>query len=304
MKGTTSAILKAAGAVTFWGASFTATKIAVSEVSPVTLLWLRFGIGITCLALLLSVNNRSFYIKWKDLRDFSILGFIGIFLHNYIQSTGLKTVGAGVSVLILASTPIAITILGRIFLSEKVTLCQLVGIIIAVSGVVTVLSGGDIPVLLSIGTGNPGELLVMGSVFTWAVFSVASKGKLRDHPPDLAMFFAMAAGWLYTSVPFVISGGFSEITLISLRGWTSIFFLGVFCSALGYFFWYDALSCLPAAKVGIFMYLSPLVGVAVATILLGEPLTLPVFIGGILILVGVSLVNLFKGDSDPVEKNT
>lgn len=289
-----SAILKATAAVCFWGASFTAVKIAVSEVSPTTLLWLRFGIGITCLAMLLVFEKRSFLLKGKDLRDFALLGFIGIFLHNYIQSSGLKTVPAGVSVLIMASTPIAIVILGRFFLSEKISFLQLIGMVIAASGVVIVLSRGEINVLRSIGIDNSGELLVIGSVFTWAVFSVASKGKLRDHPPDLAMFFAMTAGWVYTSVPFVLSGGYREIALISLHGWSSILFLGVFCSALGYFFWYDALSCLPASRVGIFLYLSPLAGVSVANIFLGEPLTVTVFLGGILILSGVTLVNFSK----------
>jgi len=291
------AILKATGAVTFWGASFTATKVAVGEVSPLTLLWMRFGIGILCLGLIMKLKKQPFSMPFKGLRDFALLGFIGIFLHNFIQSSGLRTAEASVSVVILASTPIVIAILGFIFLSENISLIQIMGILIAACGVVTVLSRGDLSVFLSIGFHDTGEILVIGSVFTWAIFSVFSKGKLRYYPPDLAMFFAMTSGWILASLPFYLSGGFYELPGISVEAWLSILFLGIFCSALGYFFWYDALSYLPASRVGIFLYLSPLVGVSVAALFLGENVTFSVVLGGIMILFGVAMVNYRRSSS-------
>ncbi|MFZ6020317.1 MAG: EamA family transporter, partial [Chloroflexota bacterium] len=63
------------------------------------------------------------------------------------------------------------------------------------------------------------------------------------------------------------------------------------CSGLAYIFWYDALQAMPSAQVGVFLYLEPLVTVAVAGAVLGEALTAATLAGGIIILLGVWLVN-------------
>jgi len=67
-------------------------------------------------------------------------------------------------------------------------------------------------------------------------------------------------------------------------------FLGVFCSGLGYIFWYDALQALPTAQAGAFVYLEPFVTVVVAALVLSEPLLVASLLGGGIILLGVWMV--------------
>lgn len=289
----TAAMLCAALAVSFWGASFTATKVAVNEVSPIILLWLRFGIGSLVLGTLLIVRGKMKLLPLRDIFDFAMLGLIGIFLHNFIQSTGLKTASAGVSALIVASTPIMIAILGAVFLSEALQIQQVIGVLLAASGVVLVVTDGHLSVLLD-HSGNSGELLVTCSVFTWAVFSVISRNKLGKYLPSLAMFYVMFSGWIFISITLMVTGNALEVPRLSFSGWSSVIFLGVFCSALAYLLWYSALRKLPASRVGIFMYLSPLVGVAVAALVLSEPVGLWIISGGIMVLAGMGLVNSGK----------
>lgn len=277
-------------AVSFWGASFTATKVAVKEVSPLMLLWLRFAIGAMALGALLLCRGKLRLLPVRDLLDFALLGFVGVFLHNYIQSTGLQTVAAGVSAVIVASTPVVIAVFGAFFLAERLNWLQILGIVTAAAGVILIVTEGQISLFFEQGM-DTGELFVMTSVLTWASFSVMSRNKLTKYSPSLAMFYVMLSGWFFISITMVFRGSFEEIAQLDTMGWISVLFLGLFCSALAYLLWYSALKALPASRVGIFMYLQPLVGVSVASFLLSEPLRITLVTGGALILTGMTLVN-------------
>jgi drug/metabolite transporter (DMT)-like permease len=105
------------------------------------------------------------------------------------------------------------------------------------------------------------------------------------------MLYVMALGWLFTSVLFLSGPGLSEVAHLSTDGWLAVVFLGVVCSGLAYIFWYDALQAVAASQVGVFLYLEPLVAVAVAAVILAEPLLWASLLGGGSIMAGVWMVN-------------
>jgi drug/metabolite transporter (DMT)-like permease len=105
------------------------------------------------------------------------------------------------------------------------------------------------------------------------------------------MFFVMSFGWIFSSLLFFSTSGFSEISPIPWTGWVAILFLGIICSGIAYIFWYDALKDLPVAQTGAFLYLEPFVTLVVASIVIREAILLASIIGGITILIGVWLVN-------------
>ena len=105
------------------------------------------------------------------------------------------------------------------------------------------------------------------------------------------MFYVMAFGWLFSSVLFVAGRGWVSIPSIAADGWLALGFLGVFCSGVAYIFWYDALKVLPVAQVGTYLYIEPVVTVIVSFLLLNEKITLAGVLGGMVILLGVWLVN-------------
>ncbi len=139
-----------------------------------------------------------------------------------------------------------------------------------------------------------GDFLIMISAPNWAVFSILSRSGLKRHQATQMMFFVMLIGWLFTSILFVNGSGFREIGHLTWKGWLGLGFLGVFCSGLAYIAWYDALQVVPASQVGAFLYIEPLVAVIVAWFLLGEPLLISSLIGGMIILIGVWLVQRTK----------
>jgi drug/metabolite transporter (DMT)-like permease len=145
-------------------------------------------------------------------------------------------------------------------------------------------------------------VLILISSVNWAVFSALSRRGLGSHPASLMMFYVMSLGWVFTSLIFVTTGGWTEIPALSLSGWMGIGFLGIFCSGLAYIAWYDALQALSTAQTGVFLYVEPLVAVVVAFLVLGEAITLASVVGGAVILFGVWLVNLPNRSAQAIEE--
>jgi drug/metabolite transporter (DMT)-like permease len=299
----TKAILKALFAVTVWGASFVATKVALQHVVPTALVWLRFTMGLLILGLAVFLNKQFSLPRGKDWGYFALLGFIGITFHQWLKSTGLLTAQATTTAWIITSTPIFIALLGFIVLKERLAWYQTVGIFVACFGVLLIVSRGNLLSLMAGKFGTPGDFLVLISAPNWAVFSTLSRPGLKKHTATLMMFYVMSFGWLFTSVLFFASSGIEQVFSIPLDGWIAIGFLGVFCSGIAYIFWYDALVVLPVAQTGAFLYLEPIITVIVAAIVIKETILLATVVGGIIILVGVWLVNrprlLAQPDEEP-----
>jgi drug/metabolite transporter (DMT)-like permease len=291
----TVAMIEGLFAVLVWGASFIATKIALAEVSPVTVVWLRFAMGVVVLGVAVALRKELALVSWRELGLFAALGLIGITFHQWLQSTALVTARASTSGWIVATTPIFMALLGRLVLKERLKAPRIAGIALAAAGVVLVVTRGDPAALLHGQFGAPGDVLILISAPNWAIFSVLSRRALRFHPAARMMAYVMAIGWLLTSVLLAAGPGFSEVPRLTLRGWSAITFLGVACSGLAYIAWYDALQRMPASEAGALLYLEPLVAMAVAAAVLGERITAATVVGGAVILLGVWLVNRAPG---------
>lgn len=285
------ALVKATFAVVVWGASFIATKLALEEVAPMTIIWLRFGIGVVILGLFGITRKELSMVSLREFGYLAGLGFVGITFHQWLQANGLVTAQATTTAWIVSTTPIFIALLGWVFLKEKLGGIAIGGIALATLGVLLVVSKGDLNTVWRGGFGTYGDVLVLISAPNWAVFSILSRRGLRTFSATNMMFHVMTLGWLFTGLLVWAGDGLSDMHTVSLQGWTSIAFLGIFCSGLAYIFWYDALKAIPASRVGVLLYLEPLVAVGVAAALLHEVVTIPVLLGGTAILLGVWLVH-------------
>jgi len=278
-------------AVIIWGASFVASKMVLQDLSPTTLVWLRFLLGVVVLGITVIIRKQFTLPNKKEWAYFALLGFLGITFHQWLQSNALQTSEAGTSAWIVSTSPVFIALLGWILLKESLDWTKTLGILLAFCGVLVIISKGDLG-SLSIGKfGAPGDKLILISSVSWAVFSVLSRRGLQSYPASLMMFYVMIFGWLFTSVLFLPARGFLELSNLKLNGWIAVVFLGIFCSGLAYIAWYDALKALSAAQTGAFLYIEPLITVVVAFFILGETITAASLIGGAVTLFGVWLVN-------------
>jgi drug/metabolite transporter (DMT)-like permease len=181
------------------------------------------------------------------------------------------------------------TILGVIFFKEKMLLQQVAGILISFFGLLLLVGKGDLGNIDLIK--NKGDLLIVASSFTWAVYSIVSKRATINSSPLITTFYLFIIMALVTA-PFTLNKqDISAIVNLSFNGWLSILFLGIFCSGVGYYLWARALNEMSASRAGAFLYLEPFVTFFFATIMLNENVTIITFLSGLIIIAGVILVN-------------
>jgi drug/metabolite transporter (DMT)-like permease len=287
--------IKAFLAVAFWGASFVATKLVLRELSPITVIILRFALGLGALIFIVHLKQAWAFVSLRDLGWFLFLGFNGIFLHQLLQVNGLVSTSATNTGWMVALIPIFTALLGWLLLGESFVPVQVMGLALAVVGTLLVISRGEFePGTIGL-PATRGDLLVFLSAPNWAIFSVLSKRLLSRYPPSYTMAVTMGLGWLMLLPLFVAAAGWRELPGLSLPGWAGLIFLGLFCSGLAYVFWYDALEAAGAGQVASFLYLEPLVTLIVAMFLLEERPRIGTLMGGGLILTGVWLVNHHRG---------
>ena len=275
-------------AVVFWGTSFVATKTLLVEIKPITIIILRLIIASVLLTFIAISTKRNFSLNLKSHGWIFILALIAVF-HLWIQVTGLQFTTAANTGWIIGTAPVFMAIMGLIFFKEKITLLGFFGIMLAIFGLLLLFGKGDITNIGLIE--NKGDLLVLGSAFTWGVYSTVNKKISLTYSPlmtILYLFLMMAT----IIIPFNLnSETIASVVHLSRIGWLLILFLGLFCSGVAYVIWAQALRDMESAKVGAFLYLEPLVTVAAAGFFLNEEITWLMVFSGLLITIGVFLVN-------------
>jgi drug/metabolite transporter (DMT)-like permease len=286
-----STAIKAFLAITFWGASFVATKIALREVSPLTVITLRFAMGVGVLMLVVASRQEFTLPRRGDLGWLALLGLNGITVHQLLQANGLVTTSATNSGWIVALTPIFSALLAWLMLREPFGRLKVLGLALASVGALLVISRGQLSGGLLNIPATPGDFLMLLSSPNWALFTVLSKRMMGKFSPALMMTFVMAFGWLAILPLFAGARGWLELARLTAAGWGGVLFLGLLCSGAAYVFWYDALKVAGASQVAAFLYIEPMVTVVVAASLIGEVVTWATLVGGAIILIGVWLVN-------------
>lgn len=275
-------------AVIFWGTSFVATKTLLYELKPVTIIILRLILASLLLSAIAIFTKRSFAVNLKNHLWILFLALVAVF-HLWIQVTGLQYTTASNTGWIIGTAPIFMAILGLIFYKERISIFQIAGILIAIAGLLLLIGKGNI---FNIGLiQNKGDLLVLGSAFTWGVYSMINKKISLTYSPLMTILYLFIMMVLII-IPFNLNSTVIDSVInLSLTGWISILFLGIFCSGIAYVIWAQALRDMESAKVGAFLYFEPLVTVIAASFFLHEEIFLMTILGGVLITTGVFIVN-------------
>jgi drug/metabolite transporter (DMT)-like permease len=210
--------------------------------------------------------------------------------HLWIQVTGLQYTSASNTGWIIGVTPAFMAMLGFLLFKESLNAVKISGIVIAFFGLLLLIGKGDLSNIDLIS--NKGDLLVLGSAFTWSVYSIVNKKVSLSYSPLMTILYLFLIILIIIS-PFTLSGRMvSAVFNLSFISWLWIFFLGILCSGVAYVLWAQALTELDSARAGAFLYFEPFVTAYTAWLVLNESITFLTFLSGLIITGGVILVNL------------
>lgn len=273
----------AAIAALLFGASVVAVRIAVRDVPPLTLAFLRFGQGTMLLAAGLALFRRDlFHVARRDLPYLALLGVIFYTIFPVSFNAGLQYLPASQASLLLATTPLWTLLLARAVTRERLATRQIVGVIVSISGVAIVMTDrglGQVSVI--------GVLLLITTALSGAIYNVLAKRALAKYNGVTVTFYAMLAGSLLL-MPSLVG---SHLNLLSRETLALVAFLGVLGGAVAFTLWTVALRRLSPTEVAVYINLNPIAASLLAAAMLGERLTPAFVVGFVAVAAGVLIVN-------------
>jgi drug/metabolite transporter (DMT)-like permease len=270
-----------------WGASFVATRIAVAEVPPLVLAFVRFAIASAVLAPWIRRDLTRVRGDRAARRDLVWIGVTGVTLAFVFENLGLARTTASHGSLIVATTPLATAAVEAAVRRRLPPWRTITGLAIALAGVMLLIGRPTAD-----GATAVGDLLMLCTVGVWVVYSFLVARVAARYPVNTVTNVSILWG-VVTLLPLAAA----EAAVVGVR-WpsapalASIAFLGVMCSALAYLWWNRALHVLGVTAVNSLIYAVPLVAVAAGVVVLGEPVTPNLVAGGLMIVGGVALANL------------
>lgn len=278
-------------AMSIWGGTFVPARILSQEFSAVTISFYRFLIAsIFLLIVLVHRKQHHLQLSFQNISLMSILGLSGIFAYNIFFFLGVQTVAAGKASVIISINPAITALFASLFLKEIMGWKKLVGVFLALFGVITVISQGDYNSILN-GGFDIGEAYLIGCVFSWLVYTVVGKKALKKFNSLQATTWACVFGTIFL-FPFAIYDGIQIFPYhASFTQWSYLLYLGVFGSALAFMWFYEGVKYLGAGKAASFINISPMVGLITGFLFLNETIDLSLLIGGVIVLSGVFLIN-------------
>ena len=215
-------------------------------------------------------------LGWKDAGNW--ISAVALFAYAAGFSFAYTSLLAGTGALLLFGAVQATMILWGLYKGERLNAIQIVGFIVAVTGlVVLVFPGLSAPPLI-------GSILMLGAGVAWGIYSLRGKGERNPASVTTENFVR--------AVPFAAALGiiFAPWANYNLAGINYAVISGAVTSGLGYIIWYSALPGLRAASAATVQLSVPVLAATGGVLLLGEPLTLRYMLASVAVLGGIALV--------------
>ncbi len=271
-----------------WGGSFIAARVALRDLSPITLATVRFILaGILFLPFL--IFSPRYRAPWRSIPKLAGFGLLAVTFYFIFQYNGVARTSASLSAIVITLSPLVVVLMSTMLLRERLTRIQAAGIVLATAGAVLLVSRG------SVETGGndywTGVLFLVLNVLAWGLYNILGKRALESlHPMTLTAYMTILGALCL--IPFgLLDGGLSAVPAASAATWWSIAYLVVLCSVVAYVAYNYGLRILPASQAGVFQFLNPVAASLLAHWLLDEPLTLITAVGGLMAIAGVYLAN-------------
>ncbi len=261
-------------------------------VDSISLSLLRFLIGGFILLALGAIcfREKIFSISVGDYLKLAGLGLFGIVGMSVFLFAGQRTTTAINSSMIMQLNPIMI-MLGGLFIGEKVSARQVVGIFLSLVGcflVVNIISSKGFAYSPE---NMKGDLLVLLSAGCWAFYSVFGKNVVKRTGGYAATTWAMVLGAIellvLAGVIALLNIGYEYKLPVSAGQWSVIIYLGIFPTAVAFYAWYEAMDTIELSLLSVMQYLTPVFTIFMAFLILGEKMSLLNALGILLVLGGV-----------------
>ena len=252
-----------------WGSNTIASRLAVGEVSPMLLIFFRWGFVVV---ILLSLYWRQMIDEWPVIRPrlkwLLIMGGCGLSLFNaffYIAAHSTTAVNLG----IIQSTMPGMILLGSfMYFGDRINRLQFSGLLLTLLGVIVIVTQGSLEQLMQL-TFNHGDLLMIFACSFYAMYTVGLKSRPKISGMVMLAYFSVAA--FLMTIPLMIFESLIYGTLMpGVKGFAIVFYIAIVPSFLSQIFFMRGVDLIGPGSAGLYANLVPIFSAIMAVLLLSE----------------------------------
>ena len=271
-----------------WGSNTIASRLAVGEVSPMLLIFFRWGFVVV---ILLSLYWRQMIDEWPIIRPrlkwLLIMGGCGLSLFNaffYIAAHSTTAVNLG----IIQSTMPGMILLGSfMFFGDRINRLQFSGLLLTLLGVGVIVTQGSLEQLMQL-TFNHGDLLMIFACSFYAMYTVGLKSRPKISGMVMLAYFSVAA--FLMTIPLMIFESFIYGTVMpGVKGFAIVFYIAMVPSFLSQIFFMRGVDLIGPGSAGLYANLVPIFSAIMAVLLLSEEFALFHLAAMLLVFGGIGL---------------
>jgi drug/metabolite transporter (DMT)-like permease len=273
-------------AALFWAGNAVAGRVAVGEITPLTLVTLRW---VMVVAVLWPIYGPEVRRHWSDVRRrlvwVTVMATFGFTVFNvlfYFAARNTSAINLGI---IQGAMPVFVLLGALLLYGTRVSLVQFVGVFVTMGGVIVVATAGAPWAILDIGL-NIGDVLLLVACVFYAAYTVG----LRERPKmdGAALFTLLAIVAMVTSLPLIaIEALTTGLAMPTGTGWLVAIYVAIFPSCLAQLFFMRGVDLIGPGRAGVYINLVPVFAAVLAVLLINEPfapfhaVALVLVIGGI-----------------------
>ncbi|UOD35584.1 DMT family transporter [Deferribacteraceae bacterium V6Fe1] len=271
----------------FWSGNFVLSKGMAASIPPIALVFWRWTVaGIILAPFVLKKFINNWDIVKQHTNYLLAVSFLGVTTFNALVYMAMHYTTAVNAVLVNSFTPVIIFIFSALIYKERITFVQLIGIIVSISGVFTIMTKGDLRILLTMKF-NFGDILILLAATSWALYSVLLKSLPKEIDRLTFLMTIIIYGTLML-LPFYLIELYLGYTFsVGLNEAFTIGYVAVFASVLAFICWNRAVREVGANKAGPMVHLMPVFGTILSYIFLKEKIYLFHITGILLVFTGI-----------------
>ncbi|PIE37991.1 MAG: EamA family transporter [Gammaproteobacteria bacterium] len=272
-----------------WGGNAVAGKLAAGQWPPFTLTLARW---VAAFLILLPFAMKPLRREWPQVKSripyVLLLGAVGMACFNMLMYLALNYTTAINTSIIQSSMPVFIMLANFLILSERAAVVQIVGLALAILGVMITTTAGD-PVSFFTGGLNIGDgLMLLASVF-YAAYGFGLRWKPEMHWLSFMLVISLSA--LLTSLPFaareLMAAG--EMPIIDTTGWLVLGYIVLFPTMVSQIAFARGVELVGSNRAGLFINFVPIFGSLLAILIVGEAFRWYHGLGLVLVLGGIMM---------------
>ncbi len=267
-----------------WGTTFMWSKIALKYYNTNTIVFLRLSISVIILLPILLITQKVKFPKRKDLPLFFLLAFFEPFCYFLGETNGLNYLSPSIASVFISIIPLFTPFVAWYFLKEKITIPNILGIIISVFGIMILVLNKNMDLEV-----NPiGLALIFVAIIASNGYSVVIK-KIPDYYSIFMIIFWQSFIGFFYFLPLIITTSYNDffVTGLQKEPIIAIIKLGIFGSTIAFLLYMYGLKFMPISKVNVFTNTIPIFTIIVSWIFYGESLSINKIIGILIIVFGV-----------------